>query len=618
MCGIAGIISNSFSPGPEQIKAMTDQLLHRGPEAEGFYVSEGIALGHRRLRIIDLSDAANQPMHSSDGRWVMVYNGELYNFKQLRELYLSKFDFKTESDTEVLLELIAHQGLDVLTELNGMFALALYDTLEEKLYLIRDSIGIKPLYYSWQNNTLCFGSELKSVMAAPHISHDLDHKALNLFLQLGYIPSPLTAFRHVYKLPPGHLLSYSKAKLELSKWSKVSFGSRRIEKEEEAIAQLDLMMKEVIKDQLVADVPVGLFLSGGVDSSLVAAYAARQSEGICTFSIGLENPQKSELPYASWVSKQLGTKHTELIVTPSQVIDLIPMLVDVYDEPYGDSSALPTLLVSELAKKHVTVSLSGDGGDELFLGYGIYQWPERLQAPLSRLAGQFVFGMLGKLRQDRWNKQANLFANGTSPKALFSMEHGYFSESEASQLIAQELNNERFEFTLFDKTAWKGLRLDEQQAFFDRCYYLPDDLLTKVDRASMRHSLEVRVPLLDQRMVHFSENLHPDLKWKNGMRKYLLRKLLTRELPGYDTHRPKQGFSIPLQEWLRGPLQGLIEDWLSPARLKETEVLDVVHTTQLVKKFQQGHNYLYHKIWLLIVLQQFLVNVKKAKVSSTV
>lgn len=587
---------------------MTDSLIRRGPEAEGFFLSGSVALGHRRLKIIDLSEAANQPMTSADGRWVMVYNGELYNYRQLRDRYLTSIKLHTSSDTEVLLELFALKGLSILPELNGMFAIALYDLREQELHLIRDETGIKPLIYAFQGQHLFFGSELKAILSNHRVQRKLDQSALNLFLQLGYIPAPLTAYEQVFKLPPGTLLTYANGKISLHHWAhdKKNSDHPKLSDEKAALDQLDELMQEVISDQMLADVPLGIFLSGGVDSTLVATYAARQKSGIATFSIGLENPQLSELPYASWVAGQLGTRHTELIVTADEVMELIPTLTQVYDEPYGDSSALPTLLISELARRQVTVSLSGDGGDELFLGYGLYQWPERLDNPIRRSAGRLLFQTLALFDQEHWHKASRMFSQGENPSALFSIEHGYFTPMEAQRLIG----GSPFPYKLFSDRDSTGLRLDERQALFDQCYYLPDDLLKKVDRASMWHSLEVRVPLLDKRIINFADRLHPNLKWKDGLRKYLLRRLLSRELPGYDVIRPKKGFSVPLKDWLQGPMSGLLTEWLSKTAIQQAGVLDLDQCQQLLRKFQNGHSYLYHQIWLLIVLQQFLLKGK--------
>lgn len=587
---------------------MTDALSHRGPDADGYWNDSTCALGHRRLKIVDLRDVANQPMVSANTDWVMVYNGEVYNYKELAGIYLQHVSWRTSSDTEVILEGFAHYGPSFVQKLEGMYALALYQVSTNTLWLMRDAAGIKPLMYACWQGGIAFGSEIKAILTLPALDRSLDHSALEMYLQLGYIPAPLTVYRSVKKLQPGHTLRinmdgnslypHHNLEEELSPVPTVS-------KLEDARSLLKSSLQRAVSRQLVADVPVGVFLSGGLDSTTIAAVASEQSaQQIRTFSIGTGTYESSELPFAKWTANALGTNHTEFMLEAAAIKDWLSQLHTIYDEPYADSSSIPTLLISELSRKSVSVALSGDGGDEWFMGYGVYQWAARRMNPAIFMAGR-VLGQLPEIvLEGKLAKLKNMMAtNSTLDQAhLFSMEHGFFTVEEARDWLLN-IDSEPFLFPSFQP---RYATPEENQALFDRCYYLPDDLLKKVDRASMRHSLEVRVPMLDEEVQRAAGAIPLQFKIREGKRKFVLQEVLRTYLPDYQFSRPKRGFSIPLHQWLRTDLLYLVEQWLNEEEVIKAGVVRPNKVAELVLRFKSGATHLYAKVWLLIVLHQFM------------
>lgn len=613
MCGIFGYFSDEDGYSEGLLRRMSQVMSHRGPDAEGFYTLAGLGLGHRRLSIIDVSVAANQPMTSRDGDCVIVYNGEVYNFREIAiDLQKEKnIAFRTTSDTEVILEAFVHWGPEFVHRLNGMFAIAIFRKSNQTLYLYRDRIGIKPIYYRFTNRSFLFSSELKGMVCHPDLRAGLEVNplAVNQFLHLGYIPEPETIYKGFYKFPAGHRAEVSGAGMRLIPYwiPEEKAGMPPDLTEDEYLTQLNELLVSSVKYRLICDVPSGTFLSGGIDSSLVTALAQHLSATpVKTFSIGFTESTYDESAFARNVSEYLGTHHHEFIITEKEAIDRIPLLTGIYDEPFADSSAVPTLLVSEMARRHVTMTLSGDGGDELFLGYGAYTWAARLENPLTSLLRRPA-GALLNCGGSRYRRAANVLdypLRSQRASHIFSQEQNLFKRSE----IAGILNPEYFrEFSL--KEEFPGLNLSPAaaQSLFDLRYYLRDDLLVKVDRASMYHSLETRVPLLDYRIVEFAMNL-PDRLRKNGnVTKYLLRKVLYQYVPESYFQRPKWGFSIPLQKWLKSELGFLVNDSLNRNELLRYQIINPDEAENLMKKFKGGgHDYLYNRIWLLICLQQFL------------
>ncbi|MDW8297423.1 MAG: asparagine synthase (glutamine-hydrolyzing) [Raineya sp.] len=608
MCGIAGFLCYEKTLDKSLLQAMTAQLAHRGPDAEGFFQDEYCGLGHRRLSILDLSERANQPFFSKDGRYVVVFNGEIYNFREVAEKL--QIQPRTQSDTEILVEAFAQKGMACVQMFNGMFAFAVYDTHKKELYLCRDRIGKKPIYYFWNGHYFAFASELKALMVLPFIPKDLNYLAIEDFLHLGYIPRPHSIYEDVFKMFSGYWLKVSRKGIEENMYWDIQacLKKQKISDETEAEKQLETLLQSSIRYRLISDVPLGVFLSGGIDSSTVVSLAQSvSSEKIKTFSIGFENEQYNEAPFARQVAQHLQTDHYELILSPQEAKNLIPEIIDVYDEPFADSSAVPTMLISAFAKKYVSVALAGDGGDELFQGYGTYAWAERLKNPYLKPL-RFCIAQLLKLKKTlAFQKGSQMFRY---PKGkhlashIFSQEQFLFSQAEVEDLITFPVTNA--EPLLSSQFGLMNCSPREQQALFDLQYYLQDDLLVKVDRASMRYALEVRSPLLDYRVIEFALNLDTSLKYRNKTTKYLLKKILFRYVPAELFKRPKWGFAIPLTQWLRTDLRYLIDEFLNHKVVTHYDLVKYEKVKELKDKFLKGNDFYYNRLWVLIVLHQFL------------
>jgi len=617
MCGISGFYSEKDFILQSGLENMTRTMTHRGPDAGGIFLEGPVGLGHRRLSIIDLSQAANQPMVSHDGRYVMVYNGEVFNFREIAEdIRKCNADFvpRTSSDSEIILEAFALWGKDFVHKLNGMFALAIYDRLEKTLILLRDRIGIKPLYFYQKENHFAFASELKALTSAESIKKNLtlNHEAIALFLHLGYIPAPLSIFNEIKKLEAGSLALVTQQGVRCETWWPLPgcIKANLLKDPKEALQVFEGLLESAVRYQLVSDVPFGTFLSGGIDSSLVTAIAQKSCKHpINTFTIGFPDKKFNEAGHARTIANYLGTNHHEFLVTQEEALKWIPAFFETYDEPFADASGLPTLIVSNLARKKVTMTLSGDGGDELFMGYGAYRWAQRLGPNYPRLVRYAIAGAMGQLNH-RFQRAAWLLRYD-SPKTLrshiFSQEQYFFSSQEVRNVlenpITMPLPDENF------GSLPRSLIPAEQQALFDLRFYLPDDLLVKVDRATMANGLETRVPLLDYRIVHFALNLDYSLKVRHGQSKWLMRRLLDQYIPPEIYEKPKWGFSIPLANWLQSELKYLSDEYLSNEALAKTGIIKPETVAKLLHGFfSQQKSFLYQKVWALIVLQKWLID----------
>ena len=612
MCGICGAFGDLPSAIESILNRQLDALEHRGPDDQGQWhdASAGVALGHRRLSIVDLSTQGHQPMRSKDDRWVMVFNGEIYNFQTLRselEQTAGSIPWSGRSDTEVLLEAISHWGIqEALTRTVGMFAIALWDRRDQCLILARDRMGEKPLYFAANNGLLLFASELKALERFPDRRWDLDRDALGLFLRHSYIPAPHTIYKQARKLKPGTFVEVRRdARGEITTTEQVYWSLNQVAEaglahpypgtEFDAIEDLKQLLGQAIQQQMVADVPLGAFLSGGVDSStLVALMQVKADRRVKTFSIGFEESEYNEAHYAKAVAAHLGTDHTELYVTASQAREVIPKLAHIYDEPFADSSQIPTFLVAQLARQQVKVSLSGDGGDELFGGYHRYYWGQTIAKRVGFLPWSLRRWMAQGLRilsPKAWNRVYKLFAKALPKRYQFALpgdqwhkfskvlamrdlEHMYWALiSHWDDPYAVVIHGAEPESLISNPAVWpRGQNFVERMMHLDCLSYLPDDILVKVDRAAMAVGLESRIPMLDHRVIEFAARLPVSYKLRQGQGKWILRRVLDQFVPPRLIERPKMGFGIPADKWLRGPLRDWAEDLLSESRLKREGV----------------------------------------------
>ncbi len=634
MCGIAGFISQDrFEALREALPEAVQALAHRGPDASGLYFDQaaGLGLGHRRLSIIDLTDAGRQPMTTEDGRFVLSYNGEIYNFRELRaELEKRGERFFSESDTEVLLKALRAYGPACLSRLSGMFALSLWDRDERSLLLALDRAGKKPLYYAHGGASMAFASELSALRAFPGVCQDIDPAALGLYLHYQYVPAPYSIYAGVKKLAPGSFALLKNGRLtETDYWAPPAPRPAPNISEEEAEEELHRLIGLAVADRLVADVPVGALLSGGIDSSLVVAAMRRAAGGrVRTFSIGFSEKGYDEAPHAKKVAAHLGTEHTELYVSPKDALDVVPRLPDIYSEPFADSSGIPTFLVSRLARGSVTVALSGDGGDEQFAGYVRYASIAALAGALSRvplpvrLVGaaalrlfpapwvhRFYRPFRPHLPQrfqvenfpDKWNKLTAVVGQKGLAE-LYRMTVAVFSPSEVALLTGKAPVASVFEESFAESAAWPALfRL----LHADRRTYLPGAMLTKVDRASMAVALEVRVPLLDHRITAFAASLPESLLLRRGVGKYIARRVLARDLPAHLFERPKMGFGVPVAAWLKTGLKPLLTDHLASDRIRREGVFDPGFVSRLVSEHLEGRDNHAHRLWALLMWEMW-------------
>jgi asparagine synthase (glutamine-hydrolysing) len=612
MCGITGIFSMERQ-GPNVLENMTDALAHRGPDAHGYFCKDSISLGHRRLSIIDLDARANQPFLSQDGRYVIVFNGEIYNFKKIAsDLSEAGITLRTTSDTEVVIEAFALWGTGFVHKLQGMFAFVIYDLVDEKLFLYRDRVGKKPLYYYLSNGLFVFASEIKALMQHPVIAVNkkINKATIGLFLQLGYIPQPNTFYKSISKFPAGHYAIIDKEfQLTIFPYWNITHYLKTSRKSDEPLAfkQLKDLIHQAVTSRLVADVPVGIFLSGGIDSSLVTAVASKSAK-LKTFSIGFEENKFDESVHAKKIAQHLGTHHYQYILKERDAVEMVDQYLEHFDEPFADTSSIPTMLVSKLAREEVTVALTGDGGDELFMGYGAYAWADRLANPFWSLARPTLEVALSNMPSSRWKRVSRMFERVPSQEKrqhIFSQEQYFFSTKEVKNavLIRPELNSD---LNYNDLQHLAILSEAERQALFDFQFYLRDDLLVKVDRASMYYGLECRCPLLDHNLVEFTSNLPISLRKKGSTSKYLLKKMLYEMVPEKYFDRPKWGFSIPLGKWMKNELSYLMK-YVEEEELIKTGVFNVNYVKSLKERFYKGEEYLYNRLWAVIIIQKYLL-----------
>jgi asparagine synthase (glutamine-hydrolysing) len=615
MCGITGIFSQSRI-SRDHIISMNTSLCHRGPDAEDVYINQpgDVALGHTRLSIIDLSSIANQPMHSADGNFVIVFNGEIYNHLTLRKELTDNdpsLKLKTKSDTEIILEGFIRWGTAVVAKLEGMFAFAIHDRQRDQLFLSRDRVGKKPLFYYQDDSHFIFASEIKALLKHPAVkaNREINKEALYTFLHLGYIPEPDSIFTSIKKFKAGHWGFVKSNTLETTPyWKPVDFtNKKKTWSPDDAVKSLRTALYDAVEKRLISDVPLGAFLSGGTDSSLVVAMASKvKADKLKTFTIGFKESKFNESLYAKKVAQHLGTDHHEYILHESEAIGILETYLKHFDEPFADTSAVPTLLVSKLARKEVTVALTGDGGDELFLGYGSYDWANRLGEPGWKVMQSPLSFFMKTFGNDRFKRISFLLQKVDDDKKrshIFSQEQYFFTQQEISQLLSdQDKHHQIFSY----KDPNPELTEAEKQALFDIQYYLKDDLLVKVDRASMYSGLECRCPLLDHHVIELALGLPPSLKRSKSHRKWILKELLREHLPNELVDRPKWGFGIPLGRWMRNDLRYLIDRYLNEDLITSTGIVNNHYVQKLKTSFLQGENYLYNRLWVLIVLHKWL------------
>lgn len=664
MCGIAGLLSPADAQSRlQEISAqMADQLVHRGPDAGGVWAEQSVALSHRRLAILDLSPAGAQPMQSVCDRFVIAFNGEIYNHLDLRRDLAAAGaapDWRGHSDTETLLAGIAHWGLDgTLRRSAGMFAIALWDRRDRRLSLARDRIGEKPLYWGWAGRDLVFGSELKALRQHPDFPHDVCRQALAQYLRFAYVPAPRSIHPGVYKLEPGCILTVDDApppaapndplrpgeshgSLSIRRyWSlnqMIESGAQsRFATEAEALATVDEALRRAVSRQMIADVPLGAFLSGGIDSSLIVALMqAQSSRPVRTFTVGFENPAFNEAPFAAAVARHLGTDHTELTVTETEAREVIPLLPETYDEPFADSSQIPTHLVCKAARMNVTVALSGDAGDELFGGYNRYFYGPRIWQRLSLLPFSLrraVAGTVLAIPPTGWDRLGGLY-NLTRPRGTGIASLGDKAHRVAHRMHAvrdvDDLHRSMVSFWTEPKGLIANLPLSREPSSLlddplpaaladdasarmmaqDMRSYLPDDILCKVDRAAMAVSLETRVPFLDPDVLAVSARLPSQMKIRDGQGKWALRQILYQHVPRDLIERPKTGFGIPVGEWLRGPLRGWAEDLLSEEALRRDGLIDPVPVREAWAEHLSGRRDWTHRLWIVLMLMAWRAHV---------
>ncbi|MFT4582917.1 MAG: asparagine synthase (glutamine-hydrolyzing) [Gammaproteobacteria bacterium] len=624
MCGIAGIFDLTDRREPQELllRRMTDSLVHRGPDESGLFRQPGIGLGHRRLSIIDLS-SGQQPMVNDDRSCTLVYNGEIYNYQELRdELVACGKVFRTQSDTEVLLRGWEQWGEGVMNRLRGMFAFAIWDRARDSVFLARDRLGIKPLYYAHlASGLLIFGSELKALTIHPELRREIDPYAIDEYFAYGYIPEPRTIFKQARKLEPGHtaMVRHGDKDIQPRQYWDVKFRTQVGRNVDELCLELTQRISDAVKVRLVSEVPIGAFLSGGVDSSaIVATMSKLQEDPVNTCSIGFDTAAFDESNYARAVAKQYGTKHLERIVDPND-FDLVDRLIDLYDEPFADSSAIPTYRVSELARRQVTVALSGDGGDEILAGYRrqrLHMVEEQVRRRIPIGIRKPLFGLLGTV-YPKADWAPRVFRAKTTFKALaIDSVTAYFNTvSICNDAFRNRLFSKSFTSELQGYSAVEVMRRHSQSGpdhplsqiqYLDIKTYLPGDILTKVDRASMAHSLEVRVPLLDHLLVDWLGGIPPEMKLNGSEGKYLLKRAMEPLLPKSILYRPKMGFSVPLAQWFRGPLKQRLADTVNGERLMDTGYFDRDYLRNLVDSHQSGRRDNSAPLWMLFMFDAFL------------
>ena len=615
MCGIAG----RFNYDPlrpidrDVLAAMTTAVAHRGPDAAGYHVAPGIGLGHRRLSIIDLS-TGDQPLTNENGTIWTVFNGEIYNFAEVRaELASLGHRFRTGSDTEVIVHGYEQWGERAVERFRGMFAFAVWDAPKRRLLLARDRVGVKPLYYAeLPGRGLVFGSEMKSLLEDPDVPREWRPDAVDAYLTLLYVPAPATIYKGIHKLEPGHVLVAENGAVRVTRYWDLTFtGDGDPSREDEYLERLDALLADSVALRQIADVPLGAFLSGGIDSSAVAAYMVETSaHAPVTISVGFDHAAYDELAHAERVAKHLGCEFHPRTVTP-EIVSLLPTLAWHFDEPFADSSAVPTYYVSKAARELVTVALSGDGGDELWAGYTrhrVEQWEQRLRGALGPATA--VAGAIGRALPLSVKGARALRHLGTDPDQAYALKHAYgmFEPDAKTRLYSADFAASVRGADPFARfrdiyARCRSSNPVDRALYVDVHTYLPDDILTKVDRMSMAVSLEARDPLLDHRLLEFAATVPASLKIRNGRGKYLLRKVLQRRVPASILERGKQGFAAPIGEWLRGPLVPMADALLDDGRLRDRGIFDAREVSRLWTEHRDGRADHRHRLWQLIMLE---------------
>ena len=608
---------------------MNDTMYHRGPDDSGEEIYEmpdgwQVGFAQRRLSILDLSSLGHQPMHSQDKRISVVYNGEIYNYRELRE-ELSGYPFRSNCDTEVIIAAYLKWGIRCVERFNGMFAIALYDRDKQNIYLVRDRIGKKPLYYWYEDRNLVFASELKPIMKCPDFAGKIEQRVLSRYLFHQYINAPESIYRNVYKVEPGSVIRFSGG--EINQWKywnvkKVYYEAQknRIEDYQDAKEQLDALLKKSVKARMIADVPLGTFLSGGYDSSLVTAIAQECSENpVKTFSIGFHEEKYDEAKYARAVADYLGTDHTELYIDEQDMLDLVESIPQYYDEPFADSSEIATMMVSKLAREHVTVALSGDGGDEFFCGYNVYDNVSKAQR-LDTL-GAMVHGVcnLPGLKQahveDKLPFKVRVIAGNREKESKTQFGAGNYPIKAKAMVKAPEEGEEPLPIHYQVESKYHVNDWQIRRMLLDMDTYLPGDILCKVDRASMKYSLESRCPILDVDVMELSYRIPHEFKYASGDKKHILKDIAYDYIPKGLLDRPKVGFGVPLDKWLRGPLREQLTDYSSYEYLARQDIFDAAYVSDMIAKYMEtgdagpatGANY--SKLaWSFFVFQQWYQN----------
>jgi len=654
MCGITGIFGNLRKEEfDSSIHEMSATLNHRGPDDAGTWINEenGVAFGHQRLSIIDLSSAGHQPMVSHCGRFTTVFNGEIYNHLQLRDKLntsANKQSWKGHSDTETLVTAFSQWGIEkTLQQLVGMFAIAVWDFKEKRLFLIRDRFGEKPLYYGWSNGVFLFGSELKALQKYKRFSNQIDRGALSLYMKYMYVPTPYSIFRDIYKLEPGCILQIDKGTkpptlplfapfrdqgINIAQWYSISNMAQAGQKnlitdQNDAVDLIEKTLLESVRSQLISDVPLGAFLSGGIDSSVITALMQKVcKDPVKTFTIGFEESSFNEAVYAKEVSRHLGTEHHELYVTSSDAFKVIPHLPTLYDEPFADSSQIPTYLVSKLARESVTVSLSGDAGDELFGGYSRYLWGSRVWNKvrwMPLIVRQTLGVAINKISVNTWDSIGNSLPNSSrvslmgdkahrmahrlkNVKSLDDVYHSLVTEGYKEDGLV--VNDKAALITKLDNNDIVSGIVDSEHRMMllDSLTYLPDDILTKVDRAAMGVSLETRIPFLDYRVAELAWRLPLDTKINNGETKWPIRQVLYKYVPKELIERPKAGFAIPVGQWIRGPLREWAADLLNEERIRREGYFNPELVQQLWQQHLSGKYDWTPRLWAILMFQAWL------------
>ncbi len=620
MCGICGVYAE---PGlPEDVRtltrAMCDVIVHRGPDEDGYYADGPVSLGMRRLSIIDLT-TGRQPIPNEDKTVWVVYNGEIFNFPELKpELQSRGHKFTTNADTEVIVHLYEEMGEDFATRLNGMFAVALWDTKKRKLVLVRDRLGIKPLHYAWQDGRLYFGSEIKSLLRGG-VSREIDLESLSRYFTFEFVPAPDSIFAKIKKIPPGHLMTVKDGRSEIRRYWDVHYAEGEpVKRSEESWAEeIAARLKESVRMRLLSDVPLGVFLSGGIDSSAVTALMSETAGGrVKTFSIGFKEKTFDELDFARIVADKFGTEHTEFVVDSRQAAGLVPKLMEYLDEPLADASVIPTYVISKLARQHVTVALAGDGGDELFGGYDTYK-AFKVARLYRKIPGFLRRGLIGPAvrllpassKRLSFEFKAKKFTTGAEypPPIANTLWWGAYTPDLKARLLAPDLRD-RIAPDPFGPIREQDARNHaadplDRIAYLDLKLYLQDDLLVKVDRMSMANSLEIRTPFLDYTFVEFAATIPSRLKLKGFTSKHILKKALVSRLPAEILAKKKIGFDLPLGPWLRDELREFVRDTLSPVRLRRHGFLDEDFVRKVLDEHMAGTHNHRQLLWPLVIFQ---------------